>query len=524
MHFNNKFILLLPLNLVAICFFFSFLFFIPVINSDDDVFLMYQLAGGFGELPDNLLHYDHILHPWLGAILAALFRWQPNFNWYTGFFILCQYISWVMIARVLLHLFNRRSGLAVFFLLFLLAGVNGLQSLNLTSTTWVFSISIVISWIYFPRFVIIYFFLLLIAGSIRLQIPLIVTGLFISVQWNLKKISWWKSLFPLLAICISFFLLNLVQKKYYSKNIHEWDKSESLRQDLFYAFNRPKDMDKPDSLIFQNATEKAFYERLFLFDEHFPGRKRLAEISRASVRRRDLSQKDDLGALYWTWVAWRLYLLYIMIAIILALHQRVLFKWVKKIWFPLSGSIAFYFFLFLFFKFTDAFFMGLILIMAVQMVLFWPVSFQKKSLIPAFLFLLPIAWSLNRDIHIDRQNREYNRILKCGLRELAASKQYLFIATGDAIPIKYFRAIDLPAKNSLENFIYKERLLTRSYFNSLRKYGLSGNFKKGITAPVLRFAGPYFPELLNWAGADSLVFSATDSSFHCLEIRKLLVK
>ena len=58
--------------------FLSFLmvnvFLFPLFNSGDDVFLMYTLAGGYGETPTNLLHYNHVWHPILGWVVKTLFE------------------------------------------------------------------------------------------------------------------------------------------------------------------------------------------------------------------------------------------------------------------------------------------------------------------------------------------------------------------------------------------------------------------------------------------------------------------
>ena len=517
---------LIAMALAFICLAGTIIFFHPVLNSDDDVFLMYKLAGGYGDTPTNLLHYDHILHPWLGYILSTLFTWLPHLNWYSWFFIGCQFFSWILIGRSLLFLLERPKAIGVFLLLFLLGGINGLQSLNMTSTTWMLSLAVSVYLVCFPKAILFCFVLLLISGSIRLQVPLMVLALFIPLQWIKGSVARWKPLFFLVAVSASFFLLNYTQKKYYEQHIPGWKAEERMKQDLFYAFNRPKNFEKPDSLIFQDSTEKAFYNRLFLYDDSFPSPNRIKNISRSITRIRDLSQKEDKEELYWTWVAWRLYLLYALVAILLAWKQAVLLSWLKRVWLPVLSILLFYIFLFVFLKFTDAFFIGIILMIALQLVLLWPKQpgAPASVYLPAILFLLPLTWSLNRDIQNDKHYRAASLQFKCGVEELKLHKQQLFIATGDALPVNFFPFNEVPADHSLENYVYKERLLTRSYFNSFRKYGLTGNLKMEITAPVLRFAGPYFPELLNWAGADSLVFSATDSSFHCLEIRKLLVK
>ncbi len=518
----------IAIGLALFCLLTSLVFFLPVINSDDDFFLMYQLGGGFGEAPSNLLHFDHVIHPWLGYILSRLFINIRGVNWYTWFFISCQFISWILIGRLLLLSFKRITAILVFVLLFVLAGINSLQSLNMTSTTWLLSIAAMSWMVCQPRAFIFCFLILLLAGSIRMQIPLIVGTLFLPLQWVKAKRLPWKPILFLAALTGILFLLNWVQKKQYAKNIPGWETAESRRQDLFYAFNRPRNLEKADSLIFINAIEKQVYDRVFFYDEGFPSKQRLAQISRASVRMRDLSQNDDFGALHWTWVAWRLYLLYFLIAVLLAWRLNGIKDWLKNIWLPLLGIIGFYAFLFIFLKFTEAFFMGIILMMAIQMTLLWPHknSPEKNDWLTGLLFLLPMAWSLSRDISIDKQNHEGYRQFSCGAKEIAGEKQHLFISTGEGIPVKYFKYNELPAAFSLENYVFKERVLTESFSNSFKKYGITGSLFQDLTNPSLIFTGPAFPQLTDWANKNgySIYFSAPDNSYGCLEARRILVK
>ncbi len=518
----------IAIALALICLVVVLSVFLPVLNSDDDFFLMYQLAGGFGEAPTNQLHFDHVIHPWIGFILSGLFKANPNFNWYTGFLILCQFLSWVLISKALLFLFQRRSGIFVFLMLFVFAGVNGLQALNMTSTTWLLSIASMVYLICFRGSIVFCFFLLFLAGSIRLQIPIIVVTLFLPLQWIKDQQFPRKVLIFLTGLVVIFFMLNLAQKKYYIANIPGWKAAEDKRQAVFYGFNRPKDLEKNDSLFFYNKMEKAFYDRVFLYDEQFPSTERLAQISKARARVRDLSQKEDVEELYWTWAAWRLYLLYLLVMVLIAWQNNKLIPLIRRSWLPFSGLIAFYIFLFMFYKFTEAFFMGILLMMAFQFVLLWPgakSNFKRLFYLP-FLFLLPMAWSISRDLRADKVNREEFQKFSCAAKELAKDDAHLFIATGDALPLNYFKYNALPKDYQLGNLIYKERVLTRNYLLVLKKFGVKENLLLDLHSTALKFVGPEFPELLIQAGknGDSLRFSQPDSVFKCLEVRTILMK
>ena len=69
----------------------------PIFNSGDDVYLMYLLGGGFGQPPTELLHYNHIMHPYMGLMIKNLFQQFPGFNWYTALLYLFHFISCVIV-------------------------------------------------------------------------------------------------------------------------------------------------------------------------------------------------------------------------------------------------------------------------------------------------------------------------------------------------------------------------------------------------------------------------------------------
>lgn len=172
--------------------------------------------------------------------------------------------------------------------------------------------------------------------------------------------------------------------------------------------------------------------------------------------------------------------------------------------------------------------MGILLMMAFQFVLLWPVansSFKKIFYLP-FLFLLPMAWSISRDLRVDKVNREEFQKFSCAAKELANDGAHLFIATGDALPLNYFKYNSLPKDYPLSNFIYKERVLTRNYLHVLKKFGVKENLLMDLHSTALKFVGPDFPELLMQAGknGDSFRFSVPDTVFKCLEVRSILVK
>src|SRR5688572_886784 len=75
--------LFIPLLLSAGIFMLLFCLAQPAYFSWEDVYVAYQLAGGFGHPPSNLVHYNYLMNPVLGWPLKWLFNNIGNVNWYS---------------------------------------------------------------------------------------------------------------------------------------------------------------------------------------------------------------------------------------------------------------------------------------------------------------------------------------------------------------------------------------------------------------------------------------------------------
>ena len=281
----------------------NFVFF-PLFNSGDDVFLLYNLSGGFGDTPTHLLHYDHIWHPVLAKPVAWLYSNYPTLNWYTLLLLSFQIAGCTATLYVLSRRFHAVTALGIFLLLFCFIGSRALLSLTFTYSAWIIaaggfclllheSIGVKRKWFNLVFAGI----LLLLAGLLRLQVLLAVTVLFIPVfLMNARyKFRIWVPI--MLAVWVLVYLSNLQQKQYYRTHIPGWAQEEKMRQSLFYSFNRPNNWKRPLLEVFRDSTEAALYGGQFFFDTSFFSAKRVSEISKALTRVRDFREKDDWQAL-----------------------------------------------------------------------------------------------------------------------------------------------------------------------------------------------------------------------------------
>ena len=105
--------LIVFLSFVPVC-----LFLFPIFNSGDDVFLLYTLAGGYGEAPTNLLHYNHVWHPLLGWVMKSLFESIPFVNWYTVLLMGLQFVSSIIFLFYLFRIFRFGTALILYLIFF----------------------------------------------------------------------------------------------------------------------------------------------------------------------------------------------------------------------------------------------------------------------------------------------------------------------------------------------------------------------------------------------------------------------
>ena len=98
---------------------------------------------------------------------------------------------------------------------------------------------------------------------------------------------------------------------------------------------------------------------------------------------------------------------------------------------------------------------------------------KRLRFVSVLLFLLPLLWSNIQVVNKNSFNRTKNKQFRCVVSEIMDNSHYLFIVSGDNLPLNYFYAWDAPNNYKLENLIYKDRLLTQNYTRSLNRFGIT---------------------------------------------------
>ena len=503
----------------------------PLLNSGDDAFMMYTLAGGFGEAPTNLLHYNHLWHPWLGSLVSNLFSVMPGVNWYSIALLVYHWLGLTAVFYVMLRTVKLSSAILLFLTLFTFIEARLLLSLNLTGAALVAGVGAVFLVTHLVKqqritnwLTVFAVLLLLLAGLLRLHVIVLVILLFLPLlffRFSKMQIVQVVTIFLLSGAIL--FGLNKLQEQYYIKHIPGWRKQEAFRQGLFYAYNRPIKENIPGG-VFKDSTEQELFFSAFLYDSVKFTPERVMEISKNITRERWLDEKEDRLGLYWFFFELRIYLLlFIVFAGLLVINKQLkqLRYWVL----PVLAVLFIYACLFVFLKTTATIHLGLLFILWIQFsatiqgdTTFFPGKKNSAFLISGILLLL-LAWMFVRLYKENIANKSRQQRFRCVMNEMNQQKDKLFIATDDSFPLGYFYIWDVPEQYPVTNLLYKDRLLTHTYLQTLNRYGIKDLNKALAEDKRILLLGGKLPSLEKVIIGSKL--SERNPAFKCMEVRRL---
>lgn len=502
----------------------------PLFNSGDDAFLMYTLAGGFGEAPTNLLHYNHLWHPWLGGLVSNLFSAIPEVNWYSIALLVYHWLGLTAVLYVMLRMLKLSSAILLFLTLFIFIEARLLLSLNLTGAAFVSGSGAVLLLTYLVKqqritnwLTVFAILLLLLAGLLRLHVILLVIFLFLPLLFfRFSKMQIVKVVTIFLLSGTILFGLNKLQEQHYIKHIPGWKKQEEFRQGLFYAYNRPIKENIPAN-VFADITEKELFFSAFLYDSVKFTPKRVREISKNITRERWLDEKEDRLGLYWFFFELRIYFLLFVFFIgllFLSKQRKQLRYWLL----PALAVLLIYTYLFIFLKMTATIHLGLLFILWIQFSITIPGTTTFFTVKKRYLFLLSgvflflLAWMFIRLYKENIANKDRQQKFRCVVKELNQQKDKLFIATDDSFPLGYFYIWDVPAQYPVTNLLYKDRLLTHMYPQTLSRYGIKDLNKALSGDERILLLGAKLLSLENMVIGKKL--SESIPAFKCMEVRR----
>jgi hypothetical protein len=474
--------------LTAVLFIVFFLLFNSCYNSDDDIYFLYTLSGGYGNDPSGLLHHTDMGHPFLGGIVAGMFRYFPGFNWYSFSLVLFHFISCVSLLLSFLHYFRRLYAIGAFIIFFLFIESRLLLGFNFSGASLMGvmsgSFSLLLYYIKNKEGVKVsrkrvFFFLLLIfvGGLIRIHYMALFSlfaawmGLFFLTRS--KFINFLKNqFFPGLFLVLSF----LGQRYYFQEKIPGWKTEEKMEKVLIYMYHHPP----KKTLIRYTGIEKLKQDLIrisFLYDNKLTDYNAVKSFGRENTQSFKLIP-DHFPSFYWLFMDVRLYLFLfagMIMFFVMNKNRKFLFRFIYMSLFYIIMFVT----LWLYFKYTEA----ILLTVLASVLLSGFLSLDKVS--PTnlsvktafFLALLSCTWMIIRLGRMSDQHKKEILYARGIIKELREHNNILFVDAGSFFNFN-LSIWDVPEKYPIHNLVYNELFFSNSYKSQFARYGISDLMKE----------------------------------------------
>lgn len=454
----------------------------PIMDSDDNFYILYTLAGGYGNKPTHLLHYYYEWHPLLFWPIARLFDYFPDFNWYTGFLLLLQWIGCINLLYLFLLFFKRSFALVLFSLFFLFIESRFLLSLNDSNTSFLLAISGCSSFLcYFLtkntveesnwKNLILPALLILAGGLLRVHTTALYLLLSLSMglfQLPFHQYRKFAGMLLLLGIVLAAFVEG--HKYFYELKIPNTKAEERFRQSLFHLANHPHTANIQDTGT--SRIKGSFIAATFLYDTNFVSSTDIERYSKKNVNSNIVQGREYKQAFYWFFMGVRVYLLFLTIIFFFFLTTGNLKDVQRWLLMSVPGLLVFLY-LTVFMKVTEGIFITLLSSVFLSAVFgIRTVAFRRTPLTLPIMVLLGfnVFWMV-RIIKMNNDVRTAKiRLTRAQLKEISTHPQYLFINTDKEFRDRAFYIWDTPSEYPLKNLIHKEQIINNSYQQVLERF------------------------------------------------------
>lgn len=455
----------------------------PIFNSGDDVYLMYLLGGGFGQPPTELLHYNHILHPYMGLMLKNLFLRFPDFNWYTALLYLFHFISCTIVLWQWLR--GNKFAVAVisFAIIFFSIEARFLLQPTFTNTALITAVGAVL--LSHDRNLLVSSVLLAIA--IMFRVHMLIPVAIISLPFYLLKPQK-ATVFSVVAVILLILLL-FQQKQYYQQHIPGWQEEENYRRAVIHYYNVPKK--QMSDWDFNTVLAADFLDHGLLWDKTMFSAQRISAITERTKTTNAFTRPDFGERLYWLFMENRLALL---IFAGFFIYRFSFMSRREKLAVTVSALLVFGLCLglLLFRKLPPYVMPGCLF---VWLACVGSTGTHETNIPPKrnWMFaagaVLLLAWSIVRIVTLNNWNKQQHQRFVCVYNQVAASPQKLFIASDDKLPMDYFHVWHTPRQYSLPNILYKDHFLNNTYQPVYKRFNISSPAEFVDNKTVL-FIGP----------------------------------
>ncbi len=503
----------------------------PIYNTSEDVNILYLLSGGYGNSPTELLHYNHIMHPYLGLVIKNLFVFNDSVNWYTIVLILSHFTACTII---LYELFNHNSKLrmfAAYLVLFVVFECNLLMNLNFANTAIILGCAGILilsaasgnaklkTWKIIAAILI-----LSVASLFRIHVLIPLAGMslpFIFFDKNRTKIN---TIIVIFAAAL-IFLLNQLHSQYYNTAIAGWHDEEEYRQKVYRFYNYRKLLREP------KVNEKWYTEFNLVYnglivDTAFISRDKLLEMFRDLKGKYRGAHFSTPSSKPWLWINNRLFIIsFVIIAIFFIRDKRIRVTTLISLILIILGLG----YLLTYAKLPEYLIVSCFLLLGLLIL----TSVAKDSLrsthsvyAEQIIMLLLICWGIIRLYKINSLNVRKIKEFETVYSEIARNRNSLFVITGNNFPLQQYHIFQLPRNYLLSNFIFTEHFLHQLYQPVFKRFGIKEVSDLPRHDSVL-FWGKRVPALDDYfrlSTGQEVIVSPPLSSFQYGEVRRIVHK
>jgi hypothetical protein len=445
----------------------------PIYDTNEDVYILYQLSGGFGLPPTELLHYNYGFPPFLGLALKNLFLITDKINWYTVFLFLAHYIACVNITFQIFQKSTRAIAGLVYLTFFIVFESQLLLNINFTNTSLVLGLSGIVLLITYRSgnslLQLTIAGLLILAAScfrIHVLIPLVGISLpFIISPWHRQRLI--PVIYTLVITIGAVLLVNQSHRAYYISHISSWEKEETHRQKIYSFYNnRTLHEPLPDEKWY---TEYSLIQNGIPIDTSFLTDQKLTRILIDLKKKRTTDKPAIQSTKNWFLINNRIFFCTLLILVLLSGLDRKHISLLAISSGIMVGELAFLRFNY---KMPDYLIISGLYLLGLSVFLSSKKQLsQKYFYIYASLLIAMILWGTVRIYKNNQRNIREIASFKVACKEITNSPQNLFIIAGDSFPFQKFYVFDLPRQFRLPNFINSEHLMNNIYLPVLSRFG-----------------------------------------------------
>jgi hypothetical protein len=437
-----------------------------------------MLAGGFGDPPTEMAHYNYGVHPILGWIAKSLFLINNQFNWYSLLLIAAHYVSCTVILTMVIRRKNILLAYLSYAVLFLVFEGHFMLFMDFTASSAVLGIAALLYLLVHAwernlglRQCIITAFLFLFASFYRIHsiLPLLGIALPFFVLTVTKKEKW-RSLIVVLASAIIVLSFNFIHRTWYTAKKADWPQEEAYRQSVYRFFNEASTMKVP-------AEGEKWYKEYSLVTKGMLMETSLLPVNRIDSMYHDLKKE---GKVHWqvssNWLKW----FYINNRLFFAVlfFFVLLYGWRRKVMAPALLSILLlilgFYFLLIKYKGPTYILVSSMMLISYALLLYNHEQYilQKKLRVGAMIILLfLVAWSIVRLDRTSKQNINFNWMFKIRYAEIAEHPKILFVGANGSYSNKFY-VFDVPSKYPFHNYLHAESFLTGNYKFIIKRFGI----------------------------------------------------